>query len=435
MLTYLFEKRNAENPDKPLTSMTLEDFGGNESASGVAVSEANALRLSAVYTCINVISKTLAMLPVEVSEKTKDGNNLKPKHPLKNLLNLEPNMRMTAYFWRLQSTAHAAGWGNAYSYIERAASGRPLNLLPLNPWETEPIVKNNGELIYRTLVSAEYFDVPAQDILHIPALGWDGVKGISPIKQNAESIGLTIAAQRFGSRLFKNNARPSGVLIMKDQPGKGSKAASNLAGAWRKAHGSDGQLGTAVLEGNIEYKQLTIPPEDAQYLQTRKLGRSEVAGIFGVPAHMINDLEKATFSNITELNIFWVQQTVQPWVTAWEQEINRKLFLPSEKGKLFVKFNLNALLRGTPKDRADYYGKGIKDGWLTRNEARELEDLNPIESLGEPLVPLNMTTPALLEEQSKEEPEKEPDDEAQEEEEDNDKENTKEDDEEGNEKS
>lgn len=388
ILDKLFESRSLESPRVPLTGQNLQEY--LHAAGGMAVTEDSAMRLSAVYSCIDVLSTALAQLPALVLRRQGEKIAIATDHPAYYLLHDAPNEWQTSYKWRETKQAHACGWGNGYSSIVRSSKGELRALERHLPWTTS-LVKIAGRWTYATLDDDDRpLSVAPQDMIHIRALGKDGRMGISPIRQHMDTIGLGLAVQRYGKEFFDGGGRPTGLLTVKGD--LQDKSWERLKNFWSKAvtrlKQSDNK--TLLLPADLEYKAMTISPEDAQALQTRKMTRSEIAGIYRVPAHMINDLDKATFSNIAEQGVGFVRNTMMPWVVNWEQELNRKLFTPAERAAgYYVKLNLAALLRGTPKERAEFYHYAITDGWMDRNEVRALEDMNPRDGLSDLLVSVN----------------------------------------------
>ena len=384
--------RQTTSPPKPSLSPVYDMMQPNDS--GVPVSPFTALQMSAVYACIRILSETLAQLPLNIRRRTADGSELAVSHPLFPLLHDQPNPWMSSFSWRCAVQGHCGGWGNGYSYIIRNQTGQPKALLPLLPDRTYPQLIDN-QLSYQTQINEHAFTALPEDILHVPALSFDGLVGMSPIALNREAIGLGQAAQKFGARLFGSGSLLSGVL---KHPGRLKRKAEKpddpspverLRKQWRDLYsGLENSGAVAVLEEGMEYQQIGIPPEDAQFLQTRKFQISDIARIFNVPSHLINDLDRATFNNISELSLSFLRYTMTPWIVRWEQELNRKLFPDTDE--YYVKFNLQGLLRGTLTERKDYYKTAIEYGWLSRNEVRELEDLNRVDGLDEYLQPLNM---------------------------------------------
>lgn len=381
-------QRSLEDPNTPLTGQNLAEYLDGDI--GIQVDNQSAMTLSAVYACIYVLSSSVAQLPLHVMRKQGDQIAAAKDHPAYWLLHDEPNTWQTSYKWRETKQAHVLGWGNGYTEVRRNARGELTELVTRRPWETQ-LVRNGNRWLYAVTDDEEGSRaVQLEDMIHVRALGSDGRTGKSLVRQHAETIGLGLAAQRYGKDFFMGGGRPTGIVTVKNTLQKDSW--ERLKSAWNNAVGRlrSSENKTLMLPADLDYKSITIPPEDAQFLETRKLNRSEVAGIFNVPAHMVNDLERATFSNISEQAIQFVRHTMMPWIVNWEQEINRRIFTRAERAAgYYVKFNLAGLLRGTAKERADFYHLAITDGWMDRNEARALEDMNPRDGLDEMLISVN----------------------------------------------
>ena len=227
-------------------------------------------------------------------------------------------------------------------------------------------------------------------VLHLRGLGSNGIIGYSPIQLHRQAIGLTQAAEQFGATLFKNNARPAAVL---EHPGElGADAQTRLRKSWEELHtGLENQHRIAILEEGMKLHEVGIPPDDAQFLQTRKFQTLEIARIYRMQPHLIQDLEHATFSNIEHQGIEFVVHTLRPWLVRWEQRILLQLFLERERDEFFAEFNVDALLRGDIASRYTAYATGRQWGWLSRNDVREKENMNPIAGGDDYLSPLNMT--------------------------------------------
>ena len=389
MLDSFFSSRSIENPATPITGQNLHEFlsPGN----GILVNNENALTLGAVYACIYILSSSIAQLPLNVMRRSGNVIEVATDHPAYWLLHDEPNDWQTSYKWRETMQAHVLGWGNGYTEVVRNARGEIKELRRHCPWNVE-LLKRGDRWLYSVVHEddAGVSAVSPEDMIHVRALGAQGRRGVSLIRQHVETIGLGLAAQKYGKDFFDGGGRPTGLITSKGELNKDSWA--RLKEVWTKAVASlrQSENKTLMLPADLDYKSITIAPEDAQFLETRKLNRSEVAGIFNVPAHMINDLEKATFSNISEQAVGFVRHTMMPWILNWEQEINRRVFTRAERAAgYYAKFNLGGLLRGTPKERAELYHYGITDGWMDRNEARALEDMNPRDGLDELLISVN----------------------------------------------
>lgn len=348
-------------------------------SSGVQVDEFSALRLAVVFACIHVISESVAQIPLKVYEKLPTGGKREaPEHPLYRLLHDCPNDEMTSFTWRESSTGHLCGWGNCYSFIDWGADGRPRSLELLTPDRVCPRRLDSGLLVYDVLSNkGQVTRYAKEQILHVPFWGYDGIIGYSPIRMMAESIGAAIAAQQHIGAFFKNGAVPAIVLTHPDH--MSADAQNRFREDWESMHG--GPLSAhrlAILEEGMKLETLSISPADAQLIDIMKLSRSQIAGIFRVPAHMINDLDKATFSNVDQLSIEFVKFSLSPWLERIEQTINRRLFLPSEQGRYMCEFVTDGLLRGDPKARNEAHRVAIMGGWKSINEVRAEENLQPI---------------------------------------------------------
>lgn len=378
-----------EEPDAKWMSL----FGSATSA-GVPVNEETAMRLSTVYACIRVLSESLAQLPLKVYERLPGGGKREaPDHPLYPLLHLRPDPERTAYSWKETSMGHLCSWGNSYSYIEHGRDGRVKAIRLLKPTNVTPRrLVENDQLVYDVNDSrgAPLRFLPEQ-ILHVPCLGFDGVMGYSPIRMAAETIGIGIAAEQHSASTFGNGAMPSGILSYEGE--LDDEALQRLKTDWKNSFSGAKNVGnTAVLEGSMKYTPLTISALDAQLIETLKFNRSEIAGIFRVPGHLINDLEHATYSNIDQLSLEFVMFTLAPHLTRYEQAMNWRLFLPSERGRYFVEFVTDGLLRGDVKSRYEAYRTAISSGMKSINEVRASENLPPIADGDEHLVQGAMIT-------------------------------------------
>lgn len=390
LLDALFRSEPLENPATPITGESAET--DNIFARDVFVSPETAMKLAAVYACIYVISSNIAQMPLHVMRKTNNKVEAARDHGVFYLLHDEPNMWQTSYKWRELKQRHILGWGNGYTWVKRSRRGEVSGLECCMPWETT-LLNTGGRYTYGVYNEEGAFAVNPDDMVHIRALGNNQKMGLSPIMQHAETIGMGMSGQAYTSSFFNGNARPAGIISVKNQ--LNDESWGRLKSMWQKAtaalRGQENK--TMLLPAELDYKALTVSPVDAQIIDMSKLNRSMIAGIFNVPAHMINDLEKATFSNITQQAIQFVRYTIMPWVTNWEQELNRRLFTRAELAAgYYVRFNLTGLLRGTPQERAQFYHFAITDGWMSRNEARAFEDMNPVDGLDEMLVSVKRLT-------------------------------------------
>jgi len=355
------------------------------SNSGKAVNETTAMQVTGVYACVRVIAESIAQLPLHVYRRQGGGVEKAPGHYLYQLLHDAPNNEMTSFTWRETGMAHICLQGNHYSQILHDRRGRVLGLYPLLPAKMQVKRDDNGVLYYEYTPTTQEADgkftktepvkLRREDVLHIKGLGFDGLIGYSPIAVARNAIGLAIATEEYGSKFFRNSARPIGILTTEQT----LKNPDKMREAWEANYGGTDNIGkTAVLEQGMKYQAIGIPPEDAQFLETRKYQLNEIARIFRIPPHMIGDLEKATFSNIEHQSLEFVKYTLSPWVERWEQELNKALLTDSERGEYFIKFNVDGLLRGDYKSRMEGYSVAIQNGIMSINEAREKENMNPL---------------------------------------------------------
>ena len=348
-------------------------FGGT--TSGKAVNERTAMQTSAVYACVRILAESVAGLPLHVYERTANGSkSTKPSHPLYRLLHDEPNREMTSFVFRETLMSHLLLWGNAYSQIIRDGRGFPIALYPLLPGRMAVDRNESGELVYTYQSDKGQVKLRRENILHIPGLGFDGLIGYSPIAMAKNAVGLALATEDYGATFFANGANPGGVL---EHPGViKPEQADRLRESWQSQFGGANAHKVAVLEEGLKFHQMSIPPEQAQFLETRKFQINEIARIFRVPPHMVGDLEKSSFSNIEQQSLEFVKYTLDPWVVRWEQSLQQALILPSEKATIFIKFNLDGLLRGDYQSRMQGYSTGIQNGFMSVNDVRGLEDMN-----------------------------------------------------------
>lgn len=366
--------RARDKPENAVSNAPSVFFGS--AGSGKSISALSAMQTSAVYACVRVISETIASLPLNVFEVEGDGSRKAIEYPLQRLLHDEPNHEMTSFIWRETMLSHLLLWGNAYTQIIRNGRNGIIGLYPLLPDHMTVDRASNGELTYEyTTNSGQAVRLRPEDVLHIPGLGFDGVMGYSPIAMEKNAIGLSVAAEEYGGKFFANGARPSGVLTHPHTV----KDPKRLRDSWNAAYGGSGNSGrTVVLEEGMEYKPISMPNNEAQYLETRKFQVEEICRIYRVPPHMIGDLSHATFSNIEHQSISFAVHTIRPWLTRIEQAINRALIPEAEKGRFYVQFNLDGLMRGDYKSRMEGYAIARQNGWMSANDIRQLERLNPI---------------------------------------------------------
>lgn len=375
--------RSRDKPQNRTAGSSYAFYMGSSTA-GKNVTERSAMQMTAVYSCVRVLSEAVAGLPLHVYKYRSDGGKEKAfTHPLYRLLHDEPNPEMTSFVFRETLMTHLLLWGNAYAQVIRNGKGEVIALYPLMPNRMSVDRDSSGNLYYKyyrgsdeAIRSKEYEVILSSgDVLHIPGLGFDGLVGYSPIAMAKNAIGLAIATEEFGAKFFANGAAPSGVL---EHPGT-IKDPSKVREAWQSQFGGSSNSGkVAVLEEGMKYTPISISPEQAQFLETRKFQINEIARIFRVPPHMVGDLEKSSFSNIEQQSLEFVKYTLEPWLVRWEQSMMRSLLTTSEKQDYFIKFNVDGLLRGDYASRMSGYATARQNGWMSANDIRELENLDRI---------------------------------------------------------
>ena len=381
ILSGLFHSR--DKPTNATSGSSYRFFLGG-STSGKAVTERSAMQMTAVYSCVRILAEAIAGLPLHLYTYKDDGGKEKAiGHPLYLLLHDEPNPEMSSFVFRETLMTHLLLWGNAYAQIIRNGKGEVVALYPLMPNRMTVDRDSSGQLFYSyqmnntdapTMKTGTVILKPS-DVLHIPGLGFDGLVGYSPIAMAKNAIGLAIATEEYGAKFFANGATPGGLL---EYPGT-VKDPDRVRESWNKGFSGSQNAGkVAILEEGMKYTPISIAPEQAQFLETRKFQINEIARIFRVPPHMVGDLEKSSFSNIEQQSLEFVKYTLDPWVVRWEQSLSRALFTPEEKKRYFFKFNVEGLLRGDYQSRMNGYATARQNGWMSANDIRELENLDRI---------------------------------------------------------
>lgn len=383
LINKLFKSRDHPKIDNRTVGSSYSFYMGGSSA-GKNVNERSAMQMTAVYSCVRILAEAVASLPLHLYRYKEDGGKERAiDNNLYHLLHDEPNKEMSSFIFRETLMTHLLLWGNAYAQIIRNGKGEVVALYPLMPNKMQVDRDENGELCYiytrssdeaKTMEGVTVYLTP-RDVLHIPGLGFDGLVGYSPIAMAKNAIGLAIATEEYGAKFFANGAAPSGVL---EHPGT-IKDPSRLRENWNSTFGGSANSGkVAVLEEGMKYTPISISPEQAQFLETRKFQIDEIARIFRVPPHMVGDLEKSSFSNIEQQSLEFVKYTLDPWVIRWEQSLSRALLNEDEKRKYFFKFNLEGLLRGDYESRMSGYAVARQNGWMSANDIRELENMDKI---------------------------------------------------------
>ena len=380
-LSGLFRSRDA--PRNSTSGSAYRFFMGN-STSGKRVNERSAMQMTAVYSCVRILSEAVAGLPLHLYQYTDKSSREKAvDNPLYFLLHDEPNTEMTSFVFRETLMTQLLLWGNAYAQIIRNGKGEVVGLYPLMPDRMTVNRDEKGRLYYEYMVSSDdaktlkdgTVRLSPYDVLHIPGLGFDGLVGYSPIAMAKNAIGLAIAAEEYGSKFYANGATPSGIL---EYPGT-VKEPDKVRESWNAGFGgSSNAHKIAVLEEGMKYTPISISPNEAQFLETRKFQINEIARIFRVPPHMVGDLEKSSFSNIEQQSLEFVKYTLEPWLVRWEQAMQRSLIPQDDKSRYFIKFNVDGLLRGDYQSRMQGYATARQNGWMSANDIRELENLDRI---------------------------------------------------------
>lgn len=363
-------------------------------SSGMRVTPDASLRLSAVYACVRILSETMASLPIVLYRKRADGGKDRvTDHWLHTLLCRRPNRYQNPFEWREMLQGHLALRGNAYNQIITNPRGEIMELIPIHPDRVRMELLRSGEFRYRvTDRFGEELVLPRGDVWHLKGLSSDGLMGMSPIELARESLGMALAAQDYGVRFFANDAKPTGGWIEFPGSFKDAEAKKVFRESYQAAQSGANRGKVLVLENGMKFHEVGVTNKDAQFLELRKFQITDIARLFRVPPHMIADLDRATFSNIEQQSLEFVMHTMTPWAERWEASIGAELLLDVDE--LEVEFDFANLMRGDAASRSAYYQSGIQNGWLTRNEARVAENLNPLDGLDEPLRPLNMVEEA-----------------------------------------
>ena len=358
-------------------------------SSGISVSKSSALTFTAVWSAVRLLSESISILPVNVYEREPNGDKkLASTNAAYNLVHNEPNYYMSsvAFFEKVMMDLCLSG--NSYVRIVRNGGGTPEALLPLNSQDIQ-VKMNEGQIFYHNDTQRTIYD--DYDILHFKGISQDGILGLSPITQNANAIGWGMALEEYGSKYFTNSAKLSGVL--ETDRALSEQAIDRLKNSFSNTYNKlQNAQSTAILEEGLSFKPITISPEQSQFLLSRIFSITEIARMFNIPTFMLQEHSKSSFNNIESLSQSYVTYTLMPYIRRMESEMNRKLFKTNEKGRIFVEWNVNGLLRGNIKDRTDSYKTALTNGYMTINEVRRKENMNSIVDGDEHYLPLNMTT-------------------------------------------
>lgn len=398
-----FAKSIARASTGPLSGIAtpekwVEDWvrGGVHNSAGVRVDHETAMHYSPFFAGVRVISEDVASLPLPLYERLARGKNRAREHPLYQLLRWQPNDMMTSVQLRETLQGHALTWGNGVAeLVTHPRTGVIEEIWPLRPDRLEIKVKRIGAgrlkrwYVYDDNVNGIHAVLPAERVLHVAGLGFDGVRGYSVVEHAANSIGLGLATEHYGAKFFANGASPGGALSHPGQLSEGAR--KRMATDWENLHkGIDRAHRVAILEEGVTWQKIGIPNDAAQYLETRKLQVTEMARWLRLPAHKINDLERSTYSNIESQQLDYVTSALQIWLTRWEQAIYAQLLTTAEQETYFAEHLVDGLLRGDSTARFQSYATARQWGWMSANDVREKENQNPVEGGDTYLVPLNM---------------------------------------------
>jgi len=379
--------RNALNPKNTTNTTDLKNpapwfmkMFGHESSSGEKVTVESALGVPIVYTCVNILANSIAKLPLQTFKKTDTGRERDSSHAVASLLETRPNPYQSPFKFKHLVETHRNLWGNAYINIDWGWDGRPKALWLLNPAKTEPVVDvdTNEVWFHTTLPNGSTTKIAYGDVVNLTALTTDGLKGKTPIQVAREAIGSSQAAQKFKGKFYKNGASNSGFLKIPGMLNPEAKAV--VRDEWEKANtGIDNAQRIAILDAGLEFQNISMPLKDAQFVEGMKYDKTEIAMLFNVPLHMVNELDRSTHNNMEQQMLEFISNTLSPIVKQWEEEFSYQLFSHKEQQQYYLKFNLTSLLRADSKTRAEYYKTMLDTGVFSINRVLELEDENGIE--------------------------------------------------------
>lgn len=373
------ESRNIENPNVPITASQLADIlGGGSTGSGQIVNERTSLRIAAVYACVRVISDAIARMPLIVYELTNTGRNRAKRHPLYGRLKVRPNDDMSSFSWRKAMMANVLLRGNGYSEIVRRGDGRPDAIYPIESSRVRPF-RTGGELRYEvTREDGERVTLLRRDVIHLPGLSFDGICGISVVANARRTLGAAMASDEFQDTMLGNALRPSGVL---EHPGKlGPAGVSTLRESLERLYSGPKSAGKPmVLEEGMKWHQTTMTLEDAQFVESTYLRIEDICRWFGVQPHKIMHLLRSTNNNIEAQGLDFLGDTLSPWVEAFEQEINWKLFLPEEQDRYYAEHLTQSIVQMDSNTRGQMYERLFRIGAISPDEIRERENMNFVE--------------------------------------------------------
>lgn len=350
----------------------------------VNVTDDRAMQVAAVFRCIRLLSEVVASLPLQIYRKTDGGREIATEHPLYRVLHDVPNQYQTSVEFRETMQLHLVSRGNTYAKIERNGVGAVSALLPLYAGAMDAELTRSGQVLYKYSTEHGVETFQPDDILHIRGMGPGPIVGLSPLSYARQSLGLAVSVEDSTAKLFANGMRPGGV-IHSEQILKPEQRAAFRESLSKAHQGSENAFRLMVLEAGFKYQAVTLSPEDAQMLQLWTFSIEEICRFFGVPPQLIGQTDKASSwaSSLENLNLYFLQYTLRPYLTRWEQAINRKLLSPKDRETFYVEHNIDGLLRADFKTRAEGYAKALggpgAQGYMTVNEVRRKENMPDIE--------------------------------------------------------
>lgn len=391
-LPNLFGTDKGVNTRQNFTSW-ISSMASRQSSAGVMVNSENAMGVAAFRACVTLLAESIAQLPCELYRRTADGGRKRATdHPVYKLIHSTPNRKDTSFEYYEQAQGSLGVEGNHIALIDRDSYGYPIELIPINFKKAKVLKGSDGLPYYRLLDFNE--TVPMHMIHHIKAFSSDGYVGLSPLQTNADTIGLTIATEQHAAAVFQRGATMSGVIERPREapPITDQAKVDGLLNKFTERHGGGlrNAFSVALLQEGMQYKQLAMDNEKAQLIESRGFGILEICRLFKIPPHMIQHLDKATFSNIEHQGLQYVIYTLLPWIKRHEAAMMRDLLLADERNEYYIEFNISGLLRGDQKSRYEAYAIGRNWGWLSVNDIRRLENMPPIVGGDRYLTPLNM---------------------------------------------
>lgn len=391
-MTRLFERQKR---DVSLTSppqWLLDYLGAGETVSGESVTVTGSLSVPAVLGAFTILAEDTASLPLILYRRMERGKERATSNPYYALMHDAPNPEHTSMVFREFILGHMLGWGNFYAQVIYDGRGRAVELWPLKPSRMEVFREPTGERKYLyTLENGSKRAFRASDILHIPAFGFDGLVGYSRVAMARNSIAMAFSAEKYAGRVFQNDARPS--VVVKHPGSLTDEAYKRLRETWNQSYQGAGNAGkAAILEEGMDVAAIGFPPKDAMFIEQQEWSVTQVSRVFRIPPHMLGQVNRSTSwgSGIEQQELGYLSHTLRPWLVRIEQQLNKDLLLEAERKLYFYEHLTDGMLRTDITARFGAYAQAITNGWMTRNEAREKENMNPLKGLDEPLVPLNM---------------------------------------------